>query len=129
MASAWLLRLMIMSVLYSLQHLMEHCHLHRESIARFVLHEAARTVKHFVSHGSIASDWQTVHEATVRARGREPGLAHAPVSERTPQLRIRIGIAVGRGRAPLLGVDNMRARERFGALARFAHRAAGKRRG
>src|ERR1700733_7509884 len=120
MASAWSLRLMIMSVLYSLEHLMEHCHLDYEAVVRFVLHDAARTVKHFVGHGGIAPDGQAVHKTTVRARACEPGLAHAPVGERAAQPLIRTGITVGRGCAPFLGIDNVRARERLGALARFA---------
>src|ERR1700683_3541932 len=119
MASAWSLRFMIMTLLYSPKHLMEHRHLHDQAVVCFVLHDAARPVEHLIGDRRVAPDRQAMHETTLGMRAREPALAHAPVGERAAQLRIDSRISVRRRGGPLLGINDLRPRERRSAVTRL----------
>src|SRR5450631_4749837 len=127
MARAWSLRFMIIRLLYSLQHLMQHGHLYREAVARFVLHDAAIAVEHLVSDRGIAAYRQAVHEAAVGGSACEPAIPHAPIGKRAAQQRIACRIAVGIDCAPFLGIHDICTGERILAVARLAYRAARKR--
>src|ERR1700722_21025469 len=107
---------MIMTVLYSVKHLMQHRHLHDEPVVRFVLHDAARPVEPLIGDRRIAPNRQAMHEAAVGFRAREPAILHAPVLEAAAQLRIDPAITVGCCGTPFLGVNDMRSEERIGAL-------------
>jgi hypothetical protein len=77
-----------------------------------------------IGDGDVATHRQAVHEMTILLRGAEPWLGHAPVGETASQLSLGLTITVVNRRAPLLGIQDMRAGERRGALAGLGDRAA-----